>query len=245
MFGIYAGKPISFQLLFCWSRNWLISNLWTLCFRVSYCPCCDLMAYLFSSQVLSTMPNHKEFETAGKKPGLQVWRVEKMDLKPVPKELHGNFYTGDSYILLYTTSAPSYYVHSWTGNRLRFSVDTSKQTLGYYRIKCTSVLSFILQSFIVFLFLLSSVIPQAKRLLQMKGGLLPSLWPSWMTTWVEPQYSPLSFKIKSQSNFWATSSLASNTRWIMIYEHMLVNHLKHIFTKIKKFWPLPLPRDTN
>lgn len=76
------------------------------------------MGYLFSSQVLSTMPQHKEFENAGKKPGLQVWRVEKMDLKPVPAELHGNFYTGDSYILLYTTSAPSYYVHTWTGNGL-------------------------------------------------------------------------------------------------------------------------------
>ncbi|XP_038572707.1 scinderin like a [Micropterus salmoides] len=61
------------------------------------------------------MAYHKEFETAGKKPGLQVWRVEKMDLKPVPTELHGNFYTGDAYILLYTTSAPSYNIHSWIG----------------------------------------------------------------------------------------------------------------------------------
>lgn len=69
-----------------------------------------------SSQALSTMAHHKEFETAGKKPGLQVWRVEKMDLKPVPTELHGNFFTGDSYIVLYTTPAPSYNVHSWMGN---------------------------------------------------------------------------------------------------------------------------------
>ncbi|KAG5275491.1 hypothetical protein AALO_G00120920 [Alosa alosa] len=59
---------------------------------------------------------HKEFQTAGKEPGLQVWRVEKMDLKPVPKQLYGNFYTGDAYILLYTTSAPSYYIHMWMGN---------------------------------------------------------------------------------------------------------------------------------
>ncbi|XP_042272670.1 scinderin like a [Thunnus maccoyii] len=61
------------------------------------------------------MAHHKEFETAGKKPGLQVWRVEKMDLKPVPTELHGDFFTGDSYIVLYTTPAPSYNVHSWIG----------------------------------------------------------------------------------------------------------------------------------
>lgn len=58
---------------------------------------------------------HKEFQTAGKVPGLQVWRVEKMDLVPVPKELHGNFYTGDAYILLYTTSGPSYSIHMWQG----------------------------------------------------------------------------------------------------------------------------------
>ncbi|KAM9848314.1 scinderin like a [Aulostomus maculatus] len=60
---------------------------------------------------------HKEFETAGKKPGLQVWRVEKMDLKPVPPELYGNFFSGDAYILLYTTEAPSFSVHTWVGEK--------------------------------------------------------------------------------------------------------------------------------
>uniref|UniRef100_A0A672MBK7 Adseverin-like n=1 Tax=Sinocyclocheilus grahami TaxID=75366 RepID=A0A672MBK7_SINGR len=62
------------------------------------------------------MVSHKEFETAGKAPGLQIWRVENMDLKPVPKNLYGNFYTGDAYLLLYTTTAPSYYIHMWMGN---------------------------------------------------------------------------------------------------------------------------------
>ncbi|KAM6948610.1 LOW QUALITY PROTEIN: scinderin like b [Aplochiton taeniatus] len=61
------------------------------------------------------MVSHKEFVTAGKQPGLQVWRIENMDLKPVPKALYGNFYTGDAYLLLYTTSAPSYYLHMWLG----------------------------------------------------------------------------------------------------------------------------------
>ncbi|XP_076846634.1 scinderin like a [Brachyhypopomus gauderio] len=59
---------------------------------------------------------HKEFQTAGKEPGLQVWRVEKMDLKPVPKQLYGNFYTGDAYVLLFTTPAPSYSIHTWLGS---------------------------------------------------------------------------------------------------------------------------------
>uniref|UniRef100_A0A673JKR2 Macrophage-capping protein n=1 Tax=Sinocyclocheilus rhinocerous TaxID=307959 RepID=A0A673JKR2_9TELE len=65
---------------------------------------------------LFTMVSHKEFETAGKAPGLQIWRIENMDLKPVPKNLYGNFYTGDAYLLLYTTTAPSYYIHMWMGN---------------------------------------------------------------------------------------------------------------------------------
>ncbi|KAK9973237.1 hypothetical protein ABG768_023978 [Culter alburnus] len=59
---------------------------------------------------------HKEFQNAGKEPGLQIWRIEKMDLKPVPKQLQGNFFTGDAYVVLYTTPAPSYNVHMWLGN---------------------------------------------------------------------------------------------------------------------------------
>lgn len=88
----------------------------TMSFRVSCCSYC--VTCWLSSQVLSTMACHKEFETAGKKPGLQVWRIEKMDLKPVPAQLHGNFFIGDAYIVLYTTPAPSYNVHSWIGIKI-------------------------------------------------------------------------------------------------------------------------------
>ncbi|XP_076838410.1 scinderin like b [Brachyhypopomus gauderio] len=59
---------------------------------------------------------HKEFSSAGKEQGLKIWRIENMDLKPVPKNLHGSFYTGDAYLLMYTTSAPSYYIHMWLGD---------------------------------------------------------------------------------------------------------------------------------
>ncbi|XP_072524708.1 scinderin like b [Salminus brasiliensis] len=62
------------------------------------------------------MVAHKEFATAGKQPGLQVWRIENMDLKPVPKNLYGNFYTGDAYLLLHTTPAPSHSIHMWLGD---------------------------------------------------------------------------------------------------------------------------------
>lgn len=63
------------------------------------------------------MVDHKEFATAGKKPGLQVWRIENLDLKPIPEALRGSFYTGDAYLLLYTTSAPSYSIHMWLGRQ--------------------------------------------------------------------------------------------------------------------------------
>ncbi|CAJ1071870.1 scinderin like b [Xyrichtys novacula] len=62
------------------------------------------------------MVSHREFANAGKKPGLQVWRIENMDLKPVPEALYGNFYIGDAYLLLFTTAAPSYSIHMWLGN---------------------------------------------------------------------------------------------------------------------------------
>uniref|UniRef100_A0A3Q4BNU7 Gelsolin-like domain-containing protein n=1 Tax=Mola mola TaxID=94237 RepID=A0A3Q4BNU7_MOLML len=63
------------------------------------------------------MSLNKQFESAGKKLGLQVWRLEKMELVPVPTENYGSFYTGDAYLLLYTysLSSPSYNIHSWTG----------------------------------------------------------------------------------------------------------------------------------
>lgn len=73
---------------------------------------------------------HKEFENAGKKPGLQVWRVEKMDLKPVPAQLHGDFFTGDAYIVLFTTPAPSYALHSWIG-KITFKIPTSPLLMLY------------------------------------------------------------------------------------------------------------------
>ncbi|XP_054646873.1 scinderin like a [Dunckerocampus dactyliophorus] len=83
------------------------------------------------------MAPHKEFEAAGKKPGLQVWRVEKMDLKAVPAEVHGNFYTGDSYIVLFTTEAPAYCIHTWIG------AETSQDEQGAAAIFMTQLDDFL------------------------------------------------------------------------------------------------------
>ncbi|KAJ3599600.1 hypothetical protein NHX12_033556 [Muraenolepis orangiensis] len=59
---------------------------------------------------------HKEFQSAGKEPGLQVWRLEKMDLKPVPPAGHGAFYQGDAYIVLFTSEDRDHSIHMWLGS---------------------------------------------------------------------------------------------------------------------------------
>ncbi|XP_037536723.1 gelsolin [Nematolebias whitei] len=66
------------------------------------------------------MVAHPEFEHAGKKAGLQVWRVEKMEPVPVPETLYGQFYTGDAYLVLNSTSNRrgdmQYDLHYWQGS---------------------------------------------------------------------------------------------------------------------------------
>ncbi|KAJ7986406.1 hypothetical protein DPEC_G00339570 [Dallia pectoralis] len=84
--------------------------------NTSHRPICLCRRVHLRKPPIRTMVIHKEFQTAGKEPGLQIWRVEKMDLKPVPKQLFGNFFTGDCYVLLYTTAAPSYCIHMWLGS---------------------------------------------------------------------------------------------------------------------------------
>lgn len=64
--------------------------------------------------------HHPQFELAGQKPGLQVWRVENFDLVPVPENLYGGFYTGDAYLILNTIKQRSgnlqYDLHFWLGD---------------------------------------------------------------------------------------------------------------------------------
>ncbi|KAM3858213.1 scinderin [Diretmus argenteus] len=63
--------------------------------------------------------HHKEFAKAGQAAGLQVWRIEKLDMAPVPDNLHGSFYTGDAYLILHTVKQKGqafYDLHYWLGN---------------------------------------------------------------------------------------------------------------------------------
>jgi gelsolin len=56
---------------------------------------------------------------AGSKNGLEIWRIEKMDVAPVAKETYGTFYSGDCYIVLRTHDVKGRKVqdlHFWLGN---------------------------------------------------------------------------------------------------------------------------------
>ena len=62
--------------------------------------------------------HHKEFEKAGLVAGLQVWRIESMELAPVPEGLYGSFFTGDAYLILRTAVQKNhsfYDLHYWLG----------------------------------------------------------------------------------------------------------------------------------
>ncbi|KAA0710530.1 Adseverin Gelsolin-like protein [Triplophysa tibetana] len=62
--------------------------------------------------------HHKEFEKAGNVAGLQIWRIEKIDLAPVPANVHGSFYVGDAYLVLHTVKQKNscfYDLHYWLG----------------------------------------------------------------------------------------------------------------------------------
>jgi len=59
-----------------------------------------------------------EAATGFGKAGLQIWRIEKFHVVAWPKEKYGKFYSGDSYIILYTYEVEGkklYNVHFWIG----------------------------------------------------------------------------------------------------------------------------------
>lgn len=62
---------------------------------------------------------HAAFANAGQKAGLEIWRVEDFEPVPVPPHQYGNFYCGDSYIVLKTvgTSTFSWNIHFWLGSK--------------------------------------------------------------------------------------------------------------------------------
>jgi len=67
---------------------------------------------------LQAAQGEPEWQKAGKQAGLQVWRIENFKVKSVDPKLHGQFFSGDAYIVLYTyktNDALSFNVHFWLG----------------------------------------------------------------------------------------------------------------------------------
>ena len=64
----------------------------------------------------------KVLENAGKKIGLEIWRVNNFDLEDVPISQYGKFFKGDSYIILNTyqqdnSSQIEWDLHFWIGEQ--------------------------------------------------------------------------------------------------------------------------------
>lgn len=82
-----------------------------------FAPLFAVLAILLAVPV--NMVEHAEFLKAGKEPGLQIWRIEKFDLVPVPRNLYGDFFMGDAYVVLNTIRLPNnhlqYDLHFWLG----------------------------------------------------------------------------------------------------------------------------------
>ncbi|XP_072969994.1 villin-5-like isoform X2 [Typha angustifolia] len=95
------------------------------------------------SKTTSTKPKSKmavsmrdldsAFQGAGQKAGLEIWRIENFRPVPVPKSSYGNFFTGDAYIILKTTTLKNgslrHDIHYWLGK------DTSQDEAGTAAIK--------------------------------------------------------------------------------------------------------------
>ncbi|KAM9337040.1 villin-1 [Symphorus nematophorus] len=60
------------------------------------------------------------FRNVNRKPGLQIWTINNMQMVPVPAQGFGNFFEGDCYIVLYISqkkgSGQTADIHYWIGN---------------------------------------------------------------------------------------------------------------------------------
>ncbi|KAM8966405.1 villin-like protein isoform 2-T2 [Pelodytes ibericus] len=58
------------------------------------------------------------FSNVNRKPGLQIWSIEKMQMVPLPEKAYGSFFEGDCYIILFTKKVGtnlSSDIHYWIG----------------------------------------------------------------------------------------------------------------------------------
>jgi len=84
----------------------------------------------------------KAWTDAGKQVGLQIWRIEKFNVRSVPKDTYGTFYSGDSYIVLHTyklKDSPKirWDVHFWLG---KFTSQDEAGTAAYKTVELDDLL---------------------------------------------------------------------------------------------------------
>jgi len=75
------------------------------------------------------------WKDAGKVPGVQIWRIEKFKVIAWPKDQYGNFFDGDSYIVLHTYGhqlSLRYNVHFWLGE---FTTQDEAGTAAYKTVE--------------------------------------------------------------------------------------------------------------
>jgi gelsolin len=82
------------------------------------------------------------WQNAGKQVGLQIWRIEKFQVKSIPKEDYGTFFSGDSYIVLNTYkkkggNALCWDVHFWLG---KFTTQDEAGTAAYKTVELDDLL---------------------------------------------------------------------------------------------------------
>lgn len=83
------------------------------------------------------------WKNAGKKVGLEIWRIEKFQVVHWPKDQYGQFFSGDSYIVLHTykkkadSDALAWNVHFWLG---KFTTQDEAGTAAYKTVELDDLL---------------------------------------------------------------------------------------------------------
>jgi gelsolin len=82
------------------------------------------------------------WKNAGKKEGLEIWRIEKFKVVPWPQEQYGSFYNGDSYIVLHTykkkdSNQLCWDVHFWLG---KYTTQDEAGTAAYKTVELDDLL---------------------------------------------------------------------------------------------------------
>lgn len=90
---------------------------------------------------LAAAQQEEAWKGVGQNPGLMIWRIEKFNVVEWPKEEYGSFYSGDTYIILYTYLKEGgqeirWNAHMWVGT---FSTMDEAGTAAYKIVELDDV----------------------------------------------------------------------------------------------------------